>query len=288
MVKTTFAVPPSLQSQYTSAAESSSSDVAHSTASHHFSNRPTPPHQDCSPRLFSTFPFLCFPSQGCHPPSAKRSESSTRCLSSLLEEPAAPLSAPNSPPLLYECPPPPHRVPKDPLVYVSEAHGRLLFRSSWFLSLPGMLALALGSYDLGAFSTAVFVSSVNHWRKPRLDWRRFLDILIVVSSILYHAIILVHLNLKRIPQGPSTQGDSSWTRSSEHQMVEAGGWARSVWFAGLVVVVCFYFVGRSLCSRGHLDIGTKFHVLVHWVGGSFNAFIYVAIYHYVGGTASFW
>lgn len=160
----------------------------------------------------------------------------------------------------------------DPTVYVHDHHASCLLRSSCFLAIPAICGLCLRFYDLGVISLAVFLSSINHWRRPRLGCRRKIDMVTVTTAILYHTFVV---SLLRFPQRTSST------------LLDTGEWIRFVWYIGLILTVTCYVIGRYCCSKGLHDVGTKLHLSVHLLGGGSNLFLYCGIYYYSPGTTFF-
>jgi hypothetical protein len=63
-----------------------------------------------------------------------------------------------------------------------------LWRISWLALGASMYAVYNNHYEFAPFTFAVFLSSINYWRKPDYSWRRYLDMTVVQIAFWYHII----------------------------------------------------------------------------------------------------
>ena len=64
-----------------------------------------------------------------------------------------------------------------------------IWRLSWLSLFASMYAVKLSHYDMALVPGGIFLTSINHWRKPKFhSWMRTLDIYYVHTGLLYHLI----------------------------------------------------------------------------------------------------
>ena len=64
----------------------------------------------------------------------------------------------------------------------------LLWRSSWCSFASAAYGTYRQQYDISIAEFAVFLSSINFWRYPLNDWRKYLDILVVQCALYVHLL----------------------------------------------------------------------------------------------------
>lgn len=135
----------------------------------------------------------------------------------------------------------------DECVYIPKIHANRLWVSCFALTVPPVFALYNRLNLLAVISLLVFLTSVNHWRQPRLGIRRNLDILMVFAAVLSHAYVA--LTCLIFPDSLA-------------------------YFAFVAATITIYFIGRSYGSKGNHDIGTRVHFFVHIMGVCGNSVLY--------------
>jgi hypothetical protein len=65
----------------------------------------------------------------------------------------------------------------------------VLYKSSYIALLSVIYALYQKHYELVIVPTAVFITSINYWSKPDYSYRRYLDMAIVKSTMVYQIYI---------------------------------------------------------------------------------------------------
>jgi len=138
----------------------------------------------------------------------------------------------------------------DPTVYIPRKYSSRLFLSSQALIIPAVASIYFGCYGLASCSVMVYLTSLNHWRKPRRCWRRHIDIGMVYVALACHGV-------------------QAWLL----------GWPFGfVWWLACGLVSFLYVNGRRLGSRGHHEQGIKRHFMVHILGSLFNTVLYYWLY----------
>jgi hypothetical protein len=61
----------------------------------------------------------------------------------------------------------------------------LIYRISWLSLASTLYALSNKHYNLWIAPGAIFLTSINYWRKPDYSWRRYLDMTIAKTMIFY-------------------------------------------------------------------------------------------------------
>jgi len=61
----------------------------------------------------------------------------------------------------------------------------LLWKTSWIPLIPTIFLLYRQHYVRAAGGFAVFLTSINYWRRPDYSWRRYMDITAVYSVVFY-------------------------------------------------------------------------------------------------------
>jgi len=145
----------------------------------------------------------------------------------------------------------PHEM-NDPTVYIPAKYSQKLLISTQFLIIPCLAAVYFGQYFVGSSTVLVYFTSLNHWRKPRLCWRRTFDVLAVCWGLLTHGIAALTVWW---PYG-------------------------AVWWLCLVSVVLIYVNGRHAGSQGNHKRGSKLHFCVHLIGASANTLLYYGLFIY--------
>ena len=64
----------------------------------------------------------------------------------------------------------------------------LLWRSSWCSFASAVYGTYRQQYGISIAEFAVFLSSINFWRYPLNDWRKYLDILVVQCALYVHLL----------------------------------------------------------------------------------------------------
>ena len=61
----------------------------------------------------------------------------------------------------------------------------LIYRVSWLSFASTLYALSNKHYTLFFVPGTIFLTSINYWRKPDYSWRRYLDMAVAKSMIIY-------------------------------------------------------------------------------------------------------
>jgi hypothetical protein len=61
----------------------------------------------------------------------------------------------------------------------------ILYRSSWFLLVSSLFGLYKKMYLDSFIYFVIFLTSINYWRRPDYSWRRYLDMTVAKSTIIY-------------------------------------------------------------------------------------------------------
>jgi hypothetical protein len=125
----------------------------------------------------------------------------------------------------------------------------ILFKTSFITLISFAAASWLKVYDGMVVSGAVFICSVNYWRRPAYGWRRNIDIANTVSCLAYQ----------------------TW-RCLAVVPPYAGGFLTATYTG-----VGFYFLGLHL-DKTNIFYGTLAHALVHLLGNIGNIILYTGLY----------
>eukprot|EP01068_Selenidium_serpulae_P005147 Selendium_serpulae@DN3886_c0_g1_i3.p1 len=136
-------------------------------------------------------------------------------------------------------------------VYVPWKYAKRLWMTSWALVIPALIGMRL-RIPLAILGFFVFVTSINHWRKPRCDWRRLMDMSGVLISIIAHGFKAYYL----IDHNPA---------------------ASKMWFALLVLALFSYAIGRTFGGAGNYNVSTRFHQMLHTLGCVGNCLLYYSL-----------
>jgi hypothetical protein len=71
---------------------------------------------------------------------------------------------------------------------LTQNQSNLIYRTSYLLAFSSVYGFYKGHY-MSIFPFLSFLSSVNHWRDPRYDWKRSIDLIVVRNSITVHSIL---------------------------------------------------------------------------------------------------
>ena len=63
-----------------------------------------------------------------------------------------------------------------------------LWKTSFLSLFSSLYGIYKGYNDISYSTFAVFLSSINYWKKPNYSWRRYLDITVVNISLIYHLL----------------------------------------------------------------------------------------------------
>jgi hypothetical protein len=61
----------------------------------------------------------------------------------------------------------------------------VLWTTSWLSTISSGYAIWRGHYDCACVPGAVFLTSINYWRKPDYSWRRYIDMGVTCSGFTY-------------------------------------------------------------------------------------------------------
>ena len=68
----------------------------------------------------------------------------------------------------------------------------LIYRASYFPIFVILYALYKQHYDNAILSTCICLTSINYWRYPDYSWRRYLDMAVVKSGLIYQIYYSYH------------------------------------------------------------------------------------------------
>ena len=69
---------------------------------------------------------------------------------------------------------------------LEKAQYTLIYKTSYLASLTSLYAIYQEKYKIAILPACIFLTSINYWRRPDSEYRRYLDIVTVVSAISYH------------------------------------------------------------------------------------------------------
>lgn len=72
---------------------------------------------------------------------------------------------------------------------LEEAQYMVLYRSSYIALFAALYALYRQHYNLIVVPGAVFLTSINYWRRPTYSWRRYLDMTAVKTTMVYQIYV---------------------------------------------------------------------------------------------------
>jgi hypothetical protein len=72
---------------------------------------------------------------------------------------------------------------------IPEEQSKYIYRTSYLTLLTFAYALYKKQYSLCLCPAAIFTSSVIYWYKAEYDWRRYTDMVVVKSAILYQHVM---------------------------------------------------------------------------------------------------
>ena len=125
---------------------------------------------------------------------------------------------------------------------------RILFWAA-FLSLGSSLAAAQwGVYDGMTVAAAVFLCSVNYWRRPVYGWRRNIDIINTATCLMYQT----------------------------YRCFATNWFYRLGYLASTYTGIGFFFLGRHL-NKSNTRHGTYAHMFVHILGNIGNIFLFLGL-----------
>ena len=125
-----------------------------------------------------------------------------------------------------------------------------LWYLSWGALISFLFAVYRGHYDLMIVPGGVFLTSINYWRRPDYSWRRYVDMAVVQTSVVYqtwHAytyraqyatpyFFFVICAVMMFPVGIYYhKNDTHWISTGCHAMVHVfGNTANIVLYSGYV------------------------------------------------------
>lgn len=137
---------------------------------------------------------------------------------------------------------------------------RVLLLSSLGLSLNPILAFYFGCMYMGYMSLALFFTSVLHWSRPRLGWRRALDLFVARVVVLSFALAALMI---------------------------APAYVCAVYMWGFALVLGLHALGWHFARKRQHLAGTLCHVGLHFVGTASNFVFFSAVGDYTQGVAPF-
>jgi hypothetical protein len=121
----------------------------------------------------------------------------------------------------------------------------VIWRLSFLIFFTAMHAYYRKHYDMAAISGTIFLTSVNHWRKPvHNSLRRKVDVTCVINGVIYHIIRANH------------------TKSKE------------VYFTVLIFSLFFFFLGKYFDIKKRFWSSIYSHATFHLMGNIANNILY--------------
>ncbi|KJP89370.1 hypothetical protein AK88_01036 [Plasmodium fragile] len=131
----------------------------------------------------------------------------------------------------------------DPCKYVTYECQHILFFSCFQLSLSLMFSLYCEFYYLAIFNTGLLLTSIIHWRNPKLGLSRTVDITMTLMNILMHLIHSFKIN----------------------------SMCFFVCICGAIFMFILYFAGKRFSYNSY---STLYHLLIHTTGTMSSLSIY--------------
>lgn len=132
---------------------------------------------------------------------------------------------------------------------VTPQNARILFGTSFLALTTLALAAFLRVYDGVAITSAVFLTSVNYWRRPVYGFRRNLDITVSTLCLIYQTLRCF----------------------STERRYAVGYLAAS--YTGVALFLVSTFAG----SKGSETLSVVLHAVTHALGNVGNIFLYVGL-----------
>lgn len=123
-------------------------------------------------------------------------------------------------------------------------YSKYIYNLSYLSAITSSYALYKGHYDLAICPGCVFVTSINYWRNPDYSWRRYLDMLVVTSSLTYQIV-------RAYPTKYAT-----------------------LYYTIVCYGIGFYSIGIWFYNRGSLWWSTVSHGMLHILGNLSNIILY--------------
>jgi hypothetical protein len=127
---------------------------------------------------------------------------------------------------------------------LDEQQYMVLYRNSYTFLISSVYALYRKHYVLTIVPSMVFLTSINYWRKPDYSWRRYFDMIIVKSMMVYQ--IYVAYNAEFI----------------NHCLI--------LWAIGFLA----YYFGTVKYRNGDRWSSVYFHMMFHTLGNLGNLVLY--------------
>lgn len=83
-------------------------------------------------------------------------------------------------------------------LHLTNTQSVIIYRVSYLLLLTSMYGFYRGQYTLIIFPSISFLSSINHWRNPKYDLKRQIDVIVVRGSIIAHSILAYRMEYSKI------------------------------------------------------------------------------------------
>ena len=120
----------------------------------------------------------------------------------------------------------------------------LIWKISFIHFLCSIYAMYRQHYIIALCPACVFVTSLNYWRYPDYSWRRYVDMVVVKSTIAYQIVTAYNAEYNRY------------------------------YYITLVMSLCFYPTGIYYHKKRMLWHSTIAHVLLHLTGAVTNIILY--------------
>ena len=119
-----------------------------------------------------------------------------------------------------------------------------LWKTSFLSLFSSLYGIYKGHNDISYSTFAVFLSSINYWKKPNYSWRRYLDITVVNISLIYHLL-----------------------RAQNSQYSK-------LYYSTLFTSICFYPLSKYYYNKKLYWYSTYSHSMLHLLANISNIILY--------------
>ena len=126
-----------------------------------------------------------------------------------------------------------------------------MFNSSKYLILPSIFASYNGLIDMAILTMLLCMTSLNYWYKPRLGWKRNIDIFCLAISFAYHVFCAFN-EINNI--------FDIW-----------------IYMIGLALTGLCYCIGKYYQIKGDLNGDSYWHCRLHYASIVTNCFLYTLL-----------
>ena len=122
----------------------------------------------------------------------------------------------------------------------------ILYYSSHLAFLSFLYAVYKEKYIISLCPGIVFITSINHWRRPTNSWRRYIDITAVLTSLVYQSYI-------------------AYTAKNGN-----------IYYILTSVASLTYPIGTYYHMKNHLWLSTYLHLMLHILANIANIYLYAS------------